>query len=306
MKFFLPHSVCALFSVSLLAVSAEAVAEPVTLYGKGNVSFQSADEGEGRFTELKSNNSRLGVKGDFSLENGLTAFYLFEWQIDLADLSGSDNFKSRNQYIGLKGDFGAVLLGRNDTMLKQSQGKIDQFNDLEADIKALWQGENRVSNSLTYQSPRYRGFQLGVTYIAEEAPESEPGYSVSLSHGDSKLKKQPWFASLAVDRDVAGFDIQRFSLQYKLDDWIFGGIVQRQEASDTGLERDGWLASLAYDLSDFRLKAQYQELEEDSSASVGADYPLSDNIKLYAFYTRQEKQSSSDKSWLAAGMELTF
>ena len=48
---------------------ATAQAEPVTLYGQLNVSAQSSDEGEGRFSELKSNSSRFGLKGDYELED---------------------------------------------------------------------------------------------------------------------------------------------------------------------------------------------------------------------------------------------
>jgi predicted porin len=64
--------------------------------------------------------------------------YLFEWQVDLTDNSDSDNIQSRNQYVGLKGDLGTFLLGRNDTVLKNSQGKIDLFSDYVADLKGLW------------------------------------------------------------------------------------------------------------------------------------------------------------------------
>ncbi|MFT4995406.1 MAG: putative porin, partial [Paraglaciecola sp.] len=105
--------------------AATSYADPVTLYGKANVSAQAADEGQGDFTELKSNASRVGVKGEVKLDNNIEVLYLLEWQVDLADNSGSDNIKSRNQYVGLKGNFGTVLVGRNDTVLKKSQGKID-------------------------------------------------------------------------------------------------------------------------------------------------------------------------------------
>ena len=97
-------------AMATAAFSAVSYADPVTVYGKANISAQSADEGQGSFTELKSNASRFGVKGDLKLENELEVLYLFEWQVDLADESGSDNIKSRNQYVGLRGNFGTVLL----------------------------------------------------------------------------------------------------------------------------------------------------------------------------------------------------
>ena len=34
----------------------------VDVYGKANVTVQSSDDGEGSFTEIKSNSSRFGLK----------------------------------------------------------------------------------------------------------------------------------------------------------------------------------------------------------------------------------------------------
>ena len=36
-----------------------------------------------------------------------------------SDESGSSNLKSRNQFVGLRGAFGEVVVGRNDSILKQ-------------------------------------------------------------------------------------------------------------------------------------------------------------------------------------------
>jgi len=153
----------------LVAVAAPAHAELVTVYGKVNVSAQSSDEGDGSTTELKSNASRLGFKGSQKLESGLTLVYKYEMQIDVTgDNDKGDNISARNQYVGLKGGFGEVLFGRNDTVFKQSQGKFDLFSDYNADIKKLWKGENRMSDSVTYKSPKFNGIQLGVSYILDE------------------------------------------------------------------------------------------------------------------------------------------
>lgn len=56
---FVKSSLC----VALLGgLSFNALAE-VDFYGKANVTLQSSDDGEGSFTEIKSNSSRLGLKG---------------------------------------------------------------------------------------------------------------------------------------------------------------------------------------------------------------------------------------------------
>ena len=281
-------------------------ADPLTVYGKINVSAQSSDEGDGSFTELKSNASRFGLKGDYQLQDGLEVFYLLEWQVDVADLGGEDNIKSRNQYIGLKGEFGKLMLGRNDTMLKQSQGKVDLFSDYEADIKGLWKGENRLSNSITYVSPSFEQFSFGLTYIAEGSSDGQDGISAAVFYGDKNLKKSSWFASLATDKDVNGYDTTRATVQTKLDALTLGFGVQTQEPAEGGESKSGVLGSAAYKVDKLTYKLQIQTLEDDESITLGADYKLGDNTKLFAWYTGRNYDSSVDRSWLAVGIEHKF
>ncbi|GAA0854648.1 porin [Aliiglaciecola litoralis] len=295
-------------SLSLLAISVSAAsfADPITVYGKANISAQAADEGAGSFTEIKSNASRFGVKGDLKLDNDMEVLYTFEWQVDLADESGSDNIKARNQYVGLKGSFGTVLLGRNDTVLKQSQGKIDQFSDYEADIKGLWKGENRMGDSVTYISPTANGFSLGLTYVAEDDVAGDDSQSISLTYGDKALKKDKWFASVAADFDMKGYDSQRFSVQGKFDQLTLGAILHRQESVETGSSKNGVMMSAAYTIGKLVLKGQYQTLEDDNSATIGADYKLGKSTKAFIWYTDRGLDKSEDKSWLALGLEHKF
>ena len=131
----------------------------VDVYGKANVSAQSSDDGEGSFSEIKSNASRIGFKGSENISDGLEAIYKFEFQVNVSDDS-KDTVTSRNQYVGLKGGFGQLVIGRNDTALKQSQGKLDLFDNLEGDIKNLFKGENRLSDTITYSSKDLSGLQL--------------------------------------------------------------------------------------------------------------------------------------------------
>ena len=64
-----------------------------TLYGKLNVSINQVDnknfDGKSDVTEVNSNSSRIGVKGEEKLTDKLSAVYLAEWAIS-TDGSGSD------------------------------------------------------------------------------------------------------------------------------------------------------------------------------------------------------------------------
>jgi predicted porin len=282
-------------------------AEPITIYGQLNVSAQSSDEGEGRFSELKSNSSRFGIKGDYALEDGLTLVYQLEWGVDLADVGDGDNITSRNQYVGLAGNFGEIRLGRHDTALKDAQGKIDLFSDYEADVKNLWKGEVRASDSITYYTPTYNGFGVHLTYIMEDAADAEDAYSAAVYYGDENLKNSNFYAAVAVDSEVNGYDTLRLQAQGKVSGIKLGAMFHRQEDIVTGLEQDGWLASAAYPLGKTELKAQYQTLEDDNAISLGADYKAGKNTTLFAWYSSFNLDTPTpDRDYLAVGIKHKF
>ncbi|MFT5815663.1 MAG: putative porin [Psychroserpens sp.] len=298
--------------VLLSSLSLSAFAADVEVYGKANISLQSSDEGEGSFTEVKSNASRIGLKGTHDLGEGLSVIYKAEFQVDLdGDSAKGDSITDRNQYVGLAGGFGEVLLGKNDTMLKQSQGKVDLFSDLNGDIKSLWKGENRMADTLSYKSPKFSDFQLGVTYIAEDAVDAEDGVSVAIFYGDAKLKKSAVFASVAVDSDVNGYDITRATVQGKVSGVVLGAIVQSQEKIDGSGEMDGFMVSAKYKMDKITFKGQYQAADfkdgdDKSGITLGADYSLAKSTKLYTFYTTFDMDSGEDQDYLAAGIEYKF
>jgi predicted porin len=287
-------------------------AADVSIYGRADVSVQSSDEGEGSFTEVKSNASRIGFKGTHTLNDDLEVIYKAEFQVDLdGDSAKGDSITDRNQYVGLKGGFGEVLLGKNDTMLKQSQGKVDLFSDLNGDIKSLWKGENRMADTISYKSPKFSDFSVGVTYIAEDAVDAEDAISVAVFYGDKKLKKSKIYASIAMDSEVKGYDTTRATVQGKVAGVTLGAIYHTQEKVDGGAEMDGFMVSAKYKIEKVTLKGQYQTADYDggdtlSGVTVGADYSLAKSTKLYAFYTSFDMDTGADEDYLAAGIQYKF
>jgi predicted porin len=173
-------------NIVALAV-ASAIAAPVamadapTVYGQINMALEQmsskdvngdkvkADSG----TQVNSRASRIGVKGSNDLGNGLKAVYKVEFEVQI---DKSSELKNRNQYVGLAGGFGTVLMGRHDTPLKMIQAK-DLFNDaglsdnkpISGGLGALGAGgEVRASNVLAYVSPSFGGVKLMAAFIPKE------------------------------------------------------------------------------------------------------------------------------------------
>ena len=81
---------------------------------------------------------------------------------------------------------------------------------------------------------------------------------------------------------------------------------QPAKITRTGLERDGYLFSVAYPVGKFELKGQYQAMEDDNGFSAGADYKLGKNTKLFAWYSSFDFDTALDSDYLAVGLEHKF
>lgn len=330
-------TVCSLFAMPTFAADnatskAQEKKEIIDFYGKLNISLQSSDEGDGSFNELKSNASRVGVKGKYKLDHGLTAIYKLEWQVNVND-SDKDSLTARNQWVGIRGGFGELTVGRSDTTLKVSQGKFDLFNDYEGDLKHLFIGENRVTDSLTYKSPVYSNFQLLTSYIISDDTDKSDPYSIGVLFGDLSLKKTDFFLSVAHDENMpksfspidSSLDKREESLantrltgMYKLGDLRLGAMFVNTEVVNSGNSETGYAANVSYTIGKVLAKVQYQEFDGADAISIGADYKLGKKTKVYAWYTDRAEnvvtasddgiayKFSSQGQYFAIGMEQKF
>ncbi|MDG2414092.1 MAG: porin, partial [Hyphomicrobiales bacterium] len=141
-----------------------------SIYGRLDFSLNEINKfSVGSKTDAVSNSSRLGLKGKHTFDNGFSAIYQYETQIDPIDRS--PNFKDRNSYIGLKGYFGKFIIGIHDTPVKQSQATVDLFNDTAGDIKNILWGENRSKKAAQWNSPKVKGLTLSTMLILEQGGE---------------------------------------------------------------------------------------------------------------------------------------
>lgn len=299
------------------ALASAQESELLDIYGKANVDFQSSDEGEGSITDIKSNASRLGVKGELPLDNGLKGIYKMEYQVDI-DGDAEETFEQRNIYAGLEGGFGQVIGGKFDTPLKVAQNKVDLFNDLEGDIKSvITKSDNRESNNLQYTTPSFGGFKVSAAYISnrdevigvDELGEDitrDNGTSVSLAYDNNGI-----YLAYAYDMDVEAndWDVQRVVAQYNIGPVQVGALFEEQEKAD-GSTQDGWLASVAYKINQWTAKAQYGQSDivvaDAETYSLGLDYKLSSAAKVFGFYTDETAADDYERSYFGIGTELKF
>ena len=300
-----------IFSLFLLPISAAP-----TVYGKLGVTIESQDLKEGSKLDLVSNASRLGVKGNIDLGEGLEVIYQAEYEIDpvdgKADESKKRTFKQRNSFIGIKGDYGTLFLGTHDTALKKSQAKIDLFNDLVGDIENILQGENRMSDFVGYTTPMIgKGFSATFNTIKRTSNLDKDGRGDSKSYSFN-YKTKSFYAGIAIDSDVKGYDSTRFSVQIPLNKNQIGIIYQDSKKLSTCSEENGFVTSFSRKITEkgiikIQIAESDMKISSGKQLSFGYDYKFNKNTKFFFFYTDlSEDQDLKEKEISALGFEYKF
>ena len=248
---------------AILAANASMAA--VEVYGKVNVSLQQngADQDDGTAAATngdiydnntwESNASRFGIKASTDIgDSGLKAVAKIEYEVfvdDGQDGSSGDELKQRNIYGGLQGGFGTVIAGKFDTPLKESQGKIDLFNDLIlGDISnVLLVGEIRADNIVMYSTPKLEsGLGAHIAAMSGEdtglAGADENNGMLDYISASITYDSEMFYAALAHDTASApagatvnatsGAEITRLTGQLKLGDFVLGALYQMAESAD--------------------------------------------------------------------------
>ena len=108
--------------------------------------------------------------------------------------------------------------------------KVDLFNDTRADIKYLFQGENRMNSFVGYTSPEIvRGLKVTINSISQSTGSFD-SYSLNYSRGSMKL-------AFALDSNGKGYDNQRIASTFPIDSLgvDVGVLYQSTEKLSTGV-----------------------------------------------------------------------
>lgn len=152
----------------------------VEIYGQAHVSADYNNNNDNRPGYTKSNGSlssdasRLGLKGDEDLGNGLSAMWTIEQNVDF-DTGNAFNF-ARQTFVGVGGGFGTVVGGRLYTPYRNSTAKYDVFRDTKADYNAIMgsadginaftnRAQDSLSNVIAYMTPDMNGFSASAAYV---------------------------------------------------------------------------------------------------------------------------------------------
>ena len=299
------------------------------VYGKVNVSLENQDDGDNDTWKLQSNASRLGVKGDLDLDfEEVKAIYKAEFEMSVDDGDkGGQTFTQRNIYGGFThAAAGTLIAGKFDTPMKTSQGKVDQFNDLQGDIKNIMAGENRVSNIIQYSTPTIADVitvNLALIPGEEKGDGADDGVADAIS-SSLVFDNGTFYGALAYDSEMGDkleadptgddkINVLRATGMARISNFELGALVQMAEEDEGDGEDTSYLVSAAVKLDRLKLKAQYGMTEADTTdeeltlMALGADYKLAKNSKAFAYISKVEADvADAEDTTFGIGFEHKF
>ena len=307
--------------LSIVAASS-LMAANIDLYGQAHLSADSVNNGDHTTAVLASNASRLGVKANAEITNGITAVLQYEMGVDLSGEGSNDdgnggNFNAaagkganngfftsaRDSFVGVKGNFGSVLAG-NLPVINQYMYDYNLFADQAGDLGNLWGGASAIgvdrgSNTVAYFIPSFvEGLSGDVAYVTDSSGSNNgnktTGVLLKANYATSGLKVGVAYIALTKDSLASGAGKKptdlTFTASYTRDNFSIGGGYLMADPDTGATKRKSYTVGGSFTMDKATLKAQYTSVSDDvtnqdaNQISVGADYAVSKDATVYLAY----------------------
>ncbi|MFO7644229.1 MAG: porin [Desulfosarcina sp.] len=283
-------SVLTLAVAGVLTLPVVAQADTI-LYGSARVSVDYLQvEGDSSAWDVVNNDSRLGVLGSEDLGGGLSAIYQYEFGVDVTEGGNFEN--NRPKFVGLRGNFGTVTAGTQDTPYYNVAGIVDIFNSVNTFGNDAWLGggfdENagvgrgfgliRLDNSIYYASPDFSGFSGEAMLALDGRFNDSEGFSdgVDIWNIAFKYEQGPFFAGVSYialngndNVDLGG----GLNIDLDLDQWTVG----------LGYVGGPFSVSFVYEQGTFNQYGLFTNVRTDGARVLGGDDAT--NFYLAGSYT---------------------
>lgn len=231
-------------SLIALAVAAGTIAaaqaDTTTLYGslgysisvaESNTDSNVKDAVKDNIWDLQTTTAKIGVKGTEDLSNGLQAFFKFEFG---ADNSAGLN-STRYAYLGLKGDFGTVTIGKQDIVWKLATNYNDIFND--SFFTGHYEGvkSGRVAKAISYVSPSMGGVNLAASIIIDGDLDWSDGidaYELGALYNNNGLFAGASYHHHTDDGNGGTYELMGGSVGYSNDTFKVGFGAEHEASGD--------------------------------------------------------------------------
>lgn len=273
-----------------------------TLYGsvRPSVDYLSIDANgndDGTW-DVVNNSSRLGVKGSEDLGNGLAAVYQYEFGVDVSD---TGTLGGRLAYVGLKGNFGTVAIGRQESPLYTIlDNTTDAFNGLitgPAYNAGAIGATGRVGNAVAYVTPDFNGL-TGIGALVVDGSNGTEGedvdwYQLGATYTNGGLFVGGAYASNQNNDD----SIWGLTGAYDFNGLYLAGLYMSKDAGDdNGQDADSYDLLAAYTFGSNVVRASWGQVDPDGGEKadtwiLGFEHNLSKRTRVWAEYGDTEDAS---------------
>lgn len=297
---------------------AQANNELFNWYGSIRVELQSSKNNE---VEYKDNYSRVGAYGSTDVMDGLKVSYNYEIRLKTDTHVFGGDYSNRLANIGLEGDFGSVLIGKQYAPIwNYTDNAIDIFADIDESAGCTGDGichthrfglygqdaagnfsyveVLRPDRAITYSTPTFGGFDAALMVIFNngdikadatgDKSEDIVGYNAAAKYvmGDFTFSVSRFDVTAFVGENK----IDSFQLAYNHENLSLA--VHYQQSNDmrfyAGLnpageivEEDVYEVYVGYKLDKVQLQATYAIVNMDSPSNVTVD---SNQVIIDAIY----------------------
>lgn len=316
-------------TVAILAAMGSACAESnLNFYGLGDLSYgknetvdskgtrfhSGGDNGAGGGGSQGNSTTRIGLKGDTDIGEGLKAkFTLESAEID-RDLHIGKYSKAmfnRQAWVGLSGNFGEARFGRQDSVPFQTMVGYD-FNGASNAATALGNAgvapwlRGRQTQSLQYISPSFgNGLKAQVGYATKEdgIDDGKSNTSVGLTYTAGKFA-----ASVTGETKRAQTGFYDSSFAAVAGSYDFDIVKVMAGYADGGTDRRGTSLGIVAPVAGFNIGMLYGKNRDtkDAATEFFINREIFKNTYAYVDYGHVDYNNSSAKKAYAVGVIYVF
>ncbi|WP_310736402.1 porin OmpF [Pantoea hericii] len=294
------RNILAVVIPALLAASAANAAEiynkdgnKLDLYGKavGLHYFSDNDGSDGDGNNGDKSYVRFGFKGETQINDQLTGYGQWEYNIQANNSEGSDaqnGNKTRLGFAGLKfGDAGSIDYGRNYGVVYDAIGWTDMLPEFGGDSGYSDNFMNgRSTGLLTYRNTNFFGLVDGWDFAFQYQGKNERT-DTRRANGDG------WGASTSYTSPIGVGVVGAYSSSDRTNSQADGTTDINGNVVGQGKRAENWATALKYDANNVYLAAMYGETRNSTPISVvtglnnttsAASANKAQNIELVAQY----------------------
>ena len=296
-----------ILSAILISIGSVSFAQnSVSLYGTVDAGINRVNNGTSTTIGLDSgiySDSRLGIKGQENLGNGLKALFVLEAgvEVDTGQSTQAGTTFGRQAWLGLDSNsLGTIKLGLQHTPIRSVVNSIDPFSlGLAGDaLKTLGSGgyQERVGSSISYTSPDFKGLSGQLSYgfgevVGNHKDERAIGVGLTYNYGNStfataynKLNGNQ-FGAPAI-KDIFLGATHDFGIVK-----AHAGFAERKLSGPFSIKSKNYLLGASKQFGPHMLMASYIRNDvrnianaDSSTYAVGYGYSLSNRTNLYTSY----------------------